>query len=93
MEESKFLEAQNLKKQIEYLENCLEKYNDEKAIISISWKECVQFINYQNYNGANNIGSNNIIDKILELPDDIQKEVIKLIKNKLEKLKEEFKNL
>ena len=31
--------------------------------------------------------------RILELPDDIQKEVIKLIKNKLEKLKEEFKNL
>ena len=88
MEESKFLEAQNLKNQIHVLENYLEKYNDNKAIISISWKECVQFINYQNYNGANNI-----IDKILELPDDIQKEVIKLIKNKLEKLKEEFKNL
>ena len=77
-----------MKKQIEYLDNCLKKYNDKKAIISISWKECVQFINYQNYNGANNT-----IDKILELPDDIQKEVIKLIKNKLEKLKEEFKNL
>lgn len=93
MEESKFLEAQNLKKQIEYLENCLEKYNDKKAIISISWEECVQFINYKTCNCANNIGANNIIDKILELPDDIQKEVIKLIKNKLEKLKEEFKNL
>lgn len=88
MEESKFLEAQNLKNQIHVLENCLKRYNDKKAIISISWKECVQFINYQNYNGANNT-----IDKILELPDDIQKEVIKLIKNKLEKLKEEFKNL
>lgn len=88
MEESKFLKAQNLKNQIHVLENYLEKYNDNKAIISISWKECVQFINYQTCNGANNI-----IDKILELPDDIQKEVIKLIKNKLEKLKEEFKNL
>lgn len=88
MEESKFLKAQNLIIQIHFLENCLEKYNDKKAIISISWKECVQFINYQNCNGTNNI-----IDKILELPDDIQKEVIKLIKNKLEKLKEEFKNL
>lgn len=88
MEESKFLKAQNLIIQIHFLENCLKRYNDKKAIISISWKECVQFINYQNYNGANNT-----IDKILELPDDIQKEVIKLIKNKLEKLKEEFKNL
>ena len=88
MEESKFLEAQNLKIQIHFLENCLKKYNDNKAIVSISWKEYVQSINYQNYNGANNT-----IDKILELPDDIQKEVIKLIKNKLEKLKEEFKNL
>ena len=93
MEESKFLEAQNLKNQIHVLENCLKKYNDKKAIISISWKEYVQFINYQTCNGTNNIGANNIIDKILELPDDIQKEVIKLIKNKLEKLKEEFKNL
>ena len=88
MEESKFLETLNLIIQIHFLENCLKRYNDNKAIISISWKECVQFINYQTCNGANNI-----IDKILELPDDIQKEVIKLIKNKLEKLKEEFKNL
>ena len=86
MEESKFLKAQNLKNQIHVLENYLEKYNDNKAIISISWKECVQFINYQTCNGANNT-----IDKKFKLPDDIQKETIKLIE--LEKLKEEFKNL
>lgn len=84
MEESKFLKAQNLKIQIHFLENCLKRYNNDKAIVSISWKECVQSL----YNGTNNM-----IDKILELPDDIQKEVIELIKNKLEKLKEEFKNL
>jgi len=62
MEESKFLEAQNLKIQIHFLENCLKRYNNDKAIVSISWKECVQSL----YNGANNT-----IDKILELPDDI----------------------
>ena len=45
MEESKFLKALNLKKQIEYLENCLDDFlKRENAGIGISWPEI-------NYNG------------------------------------------
>ena len=46
MEESKFLEAQNLKNQIHYLENCNNFLKKENAVIGISWPIAKAEMNY-----------------------------------------------
>lgn len=92
MEESKFLEAQNLKNQIHYLENCLEDFlKEENAVIGISWPEAKTQINYSDgITYSTNSWTENHVEA---LPKELQEQVKELIQNKLDKLKEEFKNL
>ena len=51
MEENKFLEAQNLKNQIHYLENCLDDFlKRDNAVIGISWPEAKTEYSYTGSN-------------------------------------------
>lgn len=51
MEETKFLEAQNLKNQIQYLVKCLDSLKNEKnAAIGITWQEVRAEYNYTGSN-------------------------------------------
>lgn len=90
MEESKFLEAQNLENQIRNLENILKNYEQKDSKICISWPEntikvAQSSISARTYNCIEN--------HIQDLPKNIENKVIQLINNELEKLKEEFELL
>ena len=91
MEESKFLEAQNLKNQISYLENWIKDTKRENVKIGVVWKS------YQTEyipNGGLSWNSNEKeITHINELPMYIKDEVIHLVKQELEKLEKKFKLL
>lgn len=84
MDESKFLEAQNLKNQISYLENCIEDMKRFGAKICVSWEESVQKLN---------CGTQTTITQVEALPKDIEDKTIQLMKDKLEELKQQFKEL
>ena len=90
MEESKFLEAQNLKNQISYLEKCIENMNRFGAEICISWKENVQKINFY---GTTTSSTPEIVTQVKALPKDIENKVVEFMKDKLEELKQQFKEL
>ena len=93
MDESKFREAQNLINQISYLENCIEDLGRKDASICISWKECVQRVNYTG-NIANISGCiPEIRDHVEALPIEIEDKVKELMNNRLEELKQQFKEL
>ena len=87
MEESKFLEAKNLKNQISYLEECIENMNRFGAEICVSWKESVQMINCRTPNASSTPGK---VTQVRALPKDIENKVIELMKDKLEELKQQF---
>ena len=91
MEESKFLEAQNLKNQIHYLENCNNFLKKENAVIGISWPIAKAEMNYNR--GAAWGASSWIENHVEKLPKELQEQIKELIQDKLDKLKEEFKNL
>ena len=92
MEESKFLEAQNLKNQISKLENCLNNFlKKENAVIGISWPVAKTEMNY---NGGTAWNTSSWTENHVErLPTELQEQIKELIQNELDKLKEEFKNL
>lgn len=82
MEESKFLEAQNLKNKIHYLENCLDNFLKEKdAVVGISWHA---YVDSNNYPFENHVQA---------LPEELQEQVKELIQNELDKLKQKFELL
>lgn len=92
MEESKFLEAQNLKNQIHYLENCLDDFlKKENAVIGISWPIPKTEMNYS---GGTAWAANTYTQNHVEaLPIELQEQVKELIQNKLDTLKQEFEML
>lgn len=93
MEESKFLEAQNLKNQINYLERCIDNFSKkENAVIGISWPVAKTEMNYTG--GANAYSVNSWTENHVEaFPKELQDQVKELIQEKLDKLKQEFKLL
>jgi hypothetical protein len=93
MEESKFLEAQNLKNQISYLENCIEDLSRKDARICVSWKECIKRINYNG--NITNVTEYipEVRDHVEALPTEIEDKVKELMNNRLEELKQQFKEL
>ena len=92
MEESKFLEAQNLKNQICYLEKCLDNFlKKENAVIGISWPVAKTEMNYA---GGTAWHTNSWTENHVQaLPKELQEQIKELIQNELDKLKEEFKSL
>ena len=92
MEESKFLEAQNLKNQIHYLENCLDNFlKKENAVIGISWPVPKTEMNYT---GSTAWSASSWIENHVEkLPTKLQEQVKELIQNELDKLKQKFELL
>lgn len=92
MEESKFLEAQNLKNQIHYLENCLDDFlKRENAVIGISWPVAKTEMNYS---GGTAWSTNSWTENHVQaLPKELQEEIKELIQNELDKLKQKFELL
>jgi len=93
MDESKFREAQNLINQISYLENCIEDLNRKNAKICVSWKECIQRVNYNSNITTVSGCIPEIRDHVEALPIEIEDKVKELMNNKLEELKQQFKEL
>lgn len=92
MEESKFLEAQNLKNKIRYLEKCLDNFlKKENAVIGISWPVHKTEMNYSGETAwSANIWTENHVEA---LPKELQEQVKELIEDKLDELKQEFELL
>jgi len=92
MEESKFLEAQNLKNQIHYLENCLDDFlKKENAVIGISWPVAKA---EHTYAGSNIYPLNTWTENHVQaLPKELQEQVKELIQKELNRLKQEFELL
>lgn len=92
MEETKFLEAQNLKNQIRYLEDCLNNFlKKENAVIGISWRVPKTEMNY---GGGTAWSTHSWTENHVEvLPTELQEQVKELIQNKLDELKQEFELL
>lgn len=92
MEESKFLEAQNLKNQIRYLEKCLDNFlKKENAVIGISWPVSKTEMDY---GGGTAWSAHSWTENHVEiLPTELQEQVKELIQNKLNKLKQKFELL
>lgn len=92
MEESKFLEAQNLKNQINYLEKFIDNFSKkEGAVIGISWPVPKTEMNYS---GGTAWSANSWTENHVEaLPTELQEQVKELIQNKLDALKQEFEML
>ena len=92
MEESKFLEAQNLKNQIHYLENCLDDFlKKENAVIGISWPVPKTEMNYA---GGTAWSTNSWTENHVQaLPKELQEQIKELIQDELDRLKQEFELL
>ena len=92
MEESKFLEAQNLKSQIHYLEKCLDSLQNEKnAQIGITWPKIETEMNYVSSTCWEPITK--VSNNVKVFPTKIQEQIKELIQNELDKLKQKFKLL
>lgn len=87
MEESKFLEAQNLKNKISKLEKIIEDNKRQYAKIGVTWEEFRSELA-----GTMSIRTYTEV-RVNPFPKDIQDKVIQLINDELNKLKEEFNNL
>ena len=92
MEESKFLEAQNLKNQINYLERCIDNFSKkENAVIGISWP--VAKTEYS-YTGSNTYPVHSWTENHVEaFPKELQDQIKELIQEKLDELKQKFELL
>ena len=92
MEESKFLEAQNLKNQICYLEKCLDNFlKKENAVIGISWPVPKTEMDYS---GGTSWSTRSWTENHVEiLPTELQEQIKELIQNELNKLKQKFELL
>ena len=92
MEESKFLEAQNLKNQICYLEKCLDNFlKKENAVIGISWPVPKTEMDYS---GGISWSTRSWTENHVEiLPTELQEQIKELIQNELNKLKQKFELL
>lgn len=92
MDINKFLEAQNLRNQINYLEKCLNEFlKKENAVIGISWSEARTEMNYS---GGTAWTTNTRTENHVEiLPTELQEQVKELIEDELDALKQEFEML
>ena len=90
MEESKFLEAQNLKNEISKLNTILKDFTRVGAKICVSWTERRTELDYR---GTTEYYVSSPYNEINIFPEDLQDKVIQLINNELNRLKEEFNNL
>ena len=92
MEETKFLEAQNLKNQINYLERCIDNFSKkENAVIGISWPVAKTEMGYS---GGTSWATHNWTENHVQaLPQELQEQVKELIQNELDKLKQQFEIL
>lgn len=93
MEENKFIKAQEIKTKICEIENCIKNYNENKSsFIGICWNEYIQTINnYPHLTFPTPESKLKTFHKII--PIELAPEIIKLLEDKLEQLKEEFKQL
>ena len=92
MEESKFLEAKNLKNQIHYLEKCLDSLQNEKdAKIGITWPSIETEMNLRNSMYWEPI--TRVSNNVNVFPTKIQEQIKELIQNELDKLKQKFELL
>lgn len=91
MEETKFLEAQNLKNQISKLKKWLEDTKRENAKIGVFWSVYTQ--EYHNINSISWYPEGKVSYSTNELPESIKDKVIQLVKDEIEKLNEEFNKL
>ena len=92
MEESKFLEAQNLKNEIQYLENWIKDTKRENIKIGIIWKSYHhEYI--PNGSGYSWTPTEKETTHVNELPMYIKDEVIHLVEQELEKLERKFELL
>lgn len=93
MEESLFLEAENLRNKIHTLENCIETYEQNSmSRICICWDECVKKVNWAE-NCTTNFVSDSTIKMEQAVPTELEKDIIKFLKDKLEEYKKEFNEL
>lgn len=92
MEESKFLEAQNLRSQINFLEKCLNDFlKKENAVIGISWRIPKTEMNC---GGGTAWSTHSWTENHVEaLPKELQEQVKEFIQDKLDELKQEFELL
>lgn len=91
MEDCKFLEAQNLKNQIHYLERLIGYLKKKPAVIGISWPEAkTEMNNGRGTDWSINTWTENHVEA---LPKELQEQVKELIQDKLDELNQEFKLL
>lgn len=97
MEESLFLEAENLRNKIHALENCIETYEQNNmSKICICWDEYGKKVNWTtgDYGCIPNFFiSEDTIKMEQAVPTELEKDIIKFLKNKLEEYKKEFNEL
>lgn len=92
MEEIKFLEAQNLKNQIHYLEKCLNSLKNEKnAAIGITWPKIETEMNYVSTALWEPITRTS--HNVNVFPAELQDRVKELIQDRLDELKQKFELL
>ena len=91
MEETKFLEAQNLKNEIQYLKDWIEDTKRENVKVGIIWKSYHQ--EYVSDGGYSWTPTQKETTHVNELPKYIKDEVIHLVEQELEKLKGKFELL
>ena len=92
MDVNKFLEAQNLRNQINYLEKCLNDFlKKENAVIGISWPVAKTEMGYS---GGTSWATRSWTENHVQaLPQELQEQVKELIQNELDKLKQQFEIL
>lgn len=91
MEETKFLEAQNLKNQISKLKKWIEDTKREGARIGVYWTVCTQ--EYHSIDSVSWQPESKLSYLTNELPESIKDRLIQLINDDIKRLEEEFNNL
>lgn len=93
MEESLFLQAENLRNKIHQIENCIENYKQSNmSKICICWDEYGKKVNWIE-NSSNNIINDSVIKMEQAIPIELEQDIIKLLEDKLEEYKKEFNEL
>lgn len=91
MNKDKFSEAKNLIKKINYLEKWLDDSKQENVKIGLCWAiYCKEFRSISSFSWQPTDTVSYITN---ELPENLKEKVIQLVKDEIEKLKEEFNNL
>lgn len=94
MDESKFLEAEKLINKIHQLENCIENHkNNNKSCILINWTEYVQTINTWVNSSEYRPSTQGMEERYQKIPEEYEQDIIELLENKLNELRNKFKEL